>query len=256
MSELKILITQDSRDDKQISKAILAEKGYRVEVCKRDGREVFKSVKETLPDVVIMDMNMPSYDAPAVCKAIQNSDIVRKPVIIIVSSHHSEFMEIEASESGASLILMKPFDYDVLCERIDRLCSLRIETGRKSERRNVSDIDLEVMVTDVMHQIGIPAHLNGYPYLRTGIILCIENRDMINRVTKELYPTIAQKHKSTATRVERSIRHAIESAWDRGNVDVLNAYFGYTIHTQKGKPTNSEFIAMIADKICLKIKIM
>ncbi len=256
MSELKILITQDSRDEKLISKTILSEKGYIVEICAKDGREVFRSVKNTLPDVVIMDMHMPSYDAPAVCKAIRNSDIGKKPIIVVATSYQNEFMEREANEAGASLIILKPFDYDILCERINKLCSLRIETSRKSERKELSDIDLEVMVTDILHQIGVPAHLKGYPYLRTGIILCIENRDMINHVTKELYPSIAKAHRSTSTRVERSIRHAIESAWDRGNVEVLDAYFGYTIHTKKGKPTNSEFIAMIADKICLKIKIM
>ena len=254
MAALKILMTQDSRDEKQFAKTILADKGYSVEICARDGRAVFQSVKSILPDVVIMDMNMPSYDAPAVCKAIKNSDIGRKPIIIVASSYHNEFMELEASDAGASLILQKPFDYDVLCDRINRLCSLRIEAIGRSERKNISDVDLEVTVSDILHQIGVPAHLKGYPYLRTGIILCIENRDMINYVTKELYPTIADVHKSTSTRVERSIRHAIESAWDRGNVDVLNTHFGYTVHSQKGKPTNSEFIAMIADKICLKIK--
>ncbi len=256
MSELKILITQDSRDDRNIAKTILTEKGYRVEVCAKDGREVFHSVKKTLPDVVIMDMCMPSYDAPAVCKAIRNSDISRKPIMIVASSYQNEFMEKEASEAGASLILFKPFDYDVLCERINKLCSMRIEISLKDERKSFSDVDLEVTVTDIMHQIGVPAHLKGYPYLRTGIILCIDNRDMINRVTKQLYPTIAKMHNSTATRVERSMRHAIESAWDRGDVDVLNSYFGYTVHTQKGNPTNSEFIAMLSDKIRLKIKAM
>ncbi len=256
MSGLKILITQDSRDEKQISKAILSEKGYVVEVCANDGGEVFKSVKNILPDVVMMDMTMSSYDAPAVCKAIRNSDISKKPVIIVASSYQNDFMESEASEAGASLILLKPFDYNILCERINKLCSLRIETSRKDERKDLSDIDLEVAVTDVLHQIGVPAHLKGYPCLRTGIILCIENRDLINHVTKELYPSVAKIHRSTPTRVERSIRHAIEKAWDRGNVDVINAYFGYTTHNQKGKPTNSEFIAMIADRICLKIKAM
>jgi len=254
MSELKILITQDSRDEKQISKTILSEKGYRVEVCARDGKEVFKAVKNCLPDVVIMDMCMPSYDAPALCKAIRNSDISRKPVIIVATSYQNDFMEAEASEQGAAIILRKPFDYDVLCERINKLCSLRIEAKSKDERRYFSDLDIEVTVSEVLHHIGVPAHLNGYPYLRTGIILCTQNHGLIHRVTKELYPTIAEIHKTSSVRVERSIRHAIEKACDRGNIDALDASFGIDAESQRNKPTNSEFIATIADKICLKIK--
>ncbi len=253
---LKILITEDPRDTIKVSKKILSDKGYRVEVCAKDGKAVIEAVRKSFPDVVIIDMYMPSFDAPAVCKTIRNESIAKKPAVIVTANYDSGFMEKEANEAGAACILIKPFDYDVLCERIDKLCSAKLEIIRTSERKDLSDLDLEVMVTEVLHQIGVPAHIKGYKYLRTAIILSIKDRDIINHVTKELYPSVAKLHNSTSTRVERSIRHAIESAWDRGDVDVLSAYFGYTVHNQKGKPTNSEFIAMISDKMSLKIKAM
>ncbi len=253
---LKVLITEDPRDTIKVSKKILSEKGYRVEVCAMDGKAVIEAAKQSLPDVVIIDMYMPSFDAPVVCKTIRSQNVAKKPVVIVIANYDNGFMEKEAYEAGAACILIKPFDYDVLCARIDKLCSEKIEIIRASERKKLGDIDLEVMVTEILHQIGVPAHIKGYQYLRTAIILSIKDRDIINHVTKELYPSVARLHNSTATRVERSIRHAIESAWDRGDVDVLNAYFGYTIHNQKGKPTNSEFIAMISDKMSLKIKAM
>ncbi|MBQ1263411.1 MAG: sporulation transcription factor Spo0A [Oscillospiraceae bacterium] len=253
---IKLLLTEDPRDTTKISKGILSEKGYNVETCQKDGRAVLTAIKNSLPDVVIMDMYMPSFDAPAVCKAITNCDIGKKPVIIVTSNYENDFMEKEAQQAGAACIFMKPFDYDVLCERIEKLCSSKPLLSKSSDSKSLSELDLEVMVTEILHQIGVPAHIKGYQYLRTSILLSIENRDRINHITKELYPTVAKKYKTTATRVERAIRHAIEVAWDRGDVDVLNAYFGYTIHSQKGKPTNSEFVAMISDKIGLKIKAM
>jgi len=254
--KIKLLLTDDPRDTTKISKGILCDKGFDVETCQKDGKAVLLAIKNSLPDVVIMDMYMPSFDAPAVCKAITNCDIGKKPVVIVTSNYENYFMEKEALEAGAGCIVIKPFDYDVLCERIEKLCSSELKLSRAGGNKSLSELDLEVMVTDILHQIGVPAHIKGYQYLRTSILLSIENRDIINHITKELYPTVAKKYKTTATRVERAIRHAIEVAWDRGDVDVLNAYFGYTIHSQKGKPTNSEFVAMISDKIGLKIKAM
>ena len=252
----KLLITEDSRDTIRAVKKVLSDKGYRVECCAKNGKAVIEAVKMFLPDVVIMDMYMPHFDAPTVCKTIRSESISKKPAVIITANYENSFMEKEATEAGAACILIKPFDYDVLCERINKLCVAKLDISRPDERKELADIDLEVVVTDILHQIGIPAHIKGYQYVRTAIILCFEDTEIINHVTKELYPAVAKMHNTTATRVERSIRHAIETAWDRGDVDVLNAYFGYTIHNQKGKPTNSEFIAMISDKLRLKIKAM
>ena len=254
--KIKILIVEDARDTVKLSKSVLITKGYIVESCARDGKAVLQGIKIHTPDVVIIDMYMANYDAPAVIRAIKGEDIEKKPIVIVASNYDNGFMEREIMEAGAAYFVIKPFDYDVLSDRINSLVSSKIGIVRRKERTAISEIDLEVTVTDILHQIGVPAHIKGYHYLRTSIMLAIENRDIINHITKELYPTVAKQYKTTSTRVERAIRHAIEVAWDRGDVDVLNSYFGYTIHNQKGKPTNSEFVAMIADKICLKIKVI
>ncbi|MBE6789433.1 MAG: sporulation transcription factor Spo0A [Ruminococcaceae bacterium] len=254
--KVKILVVEDARDTVKVSKNILSSKGYWVESCHKDGKAVLQGVRLYQPDVIIIEMFMSNYDAVAVIKAIKAEKMIKRPAVIVASNYENGFMEKEVMDAGAAYFLIKPFDYDVLCERINSLCTSKIEVVRKMDRRPLSEFDLEATVTEVLHQIGVPAHIKGYQYLRTAIILVIENNDMIDHITKELYPTVAKKYKTTATRVERSIRHAIETAWDRGDVEVLNSYFGYTIHNQKGKPTNSEFIAMISDKIRLKIKVM
>ena len=253
--KLKLLIVEDSRDAANISKNVLTSKGFDVETCPKDGKEVLKAVKMYLPDVIVVDMFMANFDAPAVSKAIlSDSNLSKKPAIIVSANYDNGYVEREAMQAGAAYFIIKPFDYDMLAERIRTLANGNLTANRRSDRVPISELDLEVMVTEILHQIGVPAHIKGYHYLRTSIILSIEDREMINHITKELYPTVAKMYKTTSTRVERAIRHAIEVAWDRGDVDVLNSYFGYTIHNQKGKPTNSEFVAMIADKICLKIK--
>ncbi len=158
--------------------------------------------------------------------------------------------------AGADYYFLKPFDTDEMAERILSLCSKkRVESIRSAKPAVTASGSLEMRVTEIIHQIGVPAHIKGYQYLRDAILMAIEDDDIINAVTKRLYPAVAKKHSTTSSRVERAIRHAIEVAWDRGDVDVLNSYFGYTIHNGRGKPTNSEFIAMISDKFRLQLKI-
>ena len=152
---------------------------------------------------------------------------------------------------GVSYCFIKPLDNVVLAERIR---SLYISSNRNSSSSDGKDSNLEVVITDIIHQIGVPAHIKGYHYLREAIIMAVNDIEIMNSVTKCLYPSVAKKHGTTSSRVERAIRHAIEVAWDRGDVDVLNSYFGYTIHSSKGKPTNSEFIALIADKLRVNMK--
>ena len=252
--KIKLLVVEDARDMSRVSKNILTSKGYEVETCPKDGKEVIRMVKLALPDVIIIDMFMANYDAPAVIKSLSADSIKKKPAVIVCASYDNGFMEKEALMAGAAYFLLKPFDYDMLCERINTLARNGLEIFKRNQKALPSDIDLEVMITDILHQIGVPAHIKGYHYLRASIMLAISDKEIINHITKELYPTVAKTYKTTSTRVERAIRHAIEVAWDRGDVDVLNSYFGYTIHNQKGKPTNSEFVAMIADKITLKLK--
>ena len=251
--KIRLLITTDSRDTTRISEQILENKGFDVEACAKDGKAVLQAIRQKAPDVVIMEMYMANLDALAVLGAIGRENLLKKPAVIVSANYDNGLIEKQVMEAGAAYFLLKPFDYDVLSERISTLTK-SVLISHRGDRTPIEDIDLEVLVTDILHQIGVPAHIKGYHYLRTSILLAIEDKDMINHITKELYPTVARRFKTTATRVERAIRHAIEVAWDRGDVDVLNSYFGYTIHNQKGKPTNSEFVAMIADKICLKIK--
>lgn len=251
--KIRLLVATDPRDTLKISGQILESKGFDVEVCAKDGKAVLQAILQKAPDVVIMELYMANLDAVAVLEALNKESLLKKPAVIVSANYDNGLAQKEVMQAGASYFLLKPFDYDVLSERINTLTK-SVSVSHRVSRTPIEEIDLEVIVTDILHQIGVPAHIKGYHYLRTSILLAIEDRDMINHITKELYPTVARRYKTTATRVERAIRHAIEVAWDRGDVDVLNSYFGFTIHSQKGKPTNSEFVAMIADKICLKIK--
>ena len=176
---------------------------------------------------------------------------------MIMSSFDNPNLEREALLAGADYYFLKPFDADEMAERILSLNGKsRVEMIKRNQlQQNLQNGSIEMRVTEIIHQIGVPAHIKGYQYLRDAIIMAINDDDIINAVTKRLYPAVAKKHGTTSSRVERAIRHAIEVAWDRGDVDVLNSYFGYTIHNGRGKPTNSEFIAMISDRFRLQLKI-
>ena len=160
--------------------------------------------------------------------------------------------EKEVMQAGASYFLLKPFDYDVLCERINTITK-NIFVSHKEKRTSIEDIDLEVIVTDILHQIGVPAHIKGYQYIRDAIMMVIEDMDAINSITKVLYPTVAKHYNTTPSRVERAIRHAIEVAWNRGKIENINSIFGLTIYANNEKPTNGEFIALVADKMLLDV---
>jgi two-component system response regulator (stage 0 sporulation protein A) len=208
-----------------------------------------------------MDTFLTHLDALGVLKELKLRPPAHKPLIFLLSSVDNARFEQEALGGGADYYFLKPFDVQVLAERVSQLVSWRSigissTAGPAQAALPVirSRSDLEMMISEIMHQVGVPAHIKGYQYLREAIILSIEDTEMISSVTKVLYPTVAKTFKTTPSRVERAIRHAIEVAWDRGDVDVLNSYFGYTIQNQRGKPTNSEFIAMISDKLRLKLR--
>ena len=201
------------------------------------------------PDVIIMDAFMLHVDALGVIKQIREMKDGKKPMLIVLSSVDNMRFESEILNSGADYYFLKPVDANIIAQRITQLAGWK-NTCTHERTEN----DLEVVVSEIMHQIGVPAHIKGYQYLREAIILSINNTEMMGSVTKLLYPTVAKTFKTTSSRVERAIRHAIEVAWDRGDVDVLSSYFGYTIQSSRGKPTNSEFIAMIADKLRLRLK--
>ncbi|MCI2106171.1 MAG: sporulation transcription factor Spo0A [Intestinimonas sp.] len=215
-----------------------------------DGQEATRMIGELMPDVLIMDLILPHTDG---LELLDQMDSTRKPKVLILSSCSRGGMIGLAMDRGADYCMLKPCKLSAVMERIRQLC-----TPRKAEDPSFSSgrvhSSLESLVTAIIHEIGVPAHIKGYQYLREAIIMTVEDMDVINAVTKVLYPEVAKKFGTTASRVERAIRHAIEVAWDRGDLETLQKYFGYTVSNAKGKPTNSEFIAMIADRLQLQRK--
>lgn len=254
--KLKVVIADESTEFGLNCANILKSYGFDVTLCEKDGQKLLHRIKILKPDVAIADVFMPNLDILGVLAQIQDMPKNEKPMILAMSSFDNPRLEKETLASGASYYFMKPFDISVMAERIMQLSNWRTEeTPIFAKDSILSEADLEMMVTEIIHQIGVPAHIKGYHYLREAILLSIRDTEIINSVTKLLYPTVAKRYSTTSSRVERAIRHAIEVAWDRGDVDVLNSYFGYTVHNSRGKPTNSEFIAMISDKLRLRLKI-
>lgn len=252
--KLKIMLAEEGNEYGQTCTNILRSYGHEVMLVPKDGVEVISKVQSNTPDVLLMDAFMPRVDALGVMKALQNLKLSKKPLIMIMSSVDNSRFEQEILSSGADYYFIKPFDVNVLAERISQLTGWN-RTGQENILKPDDNADLQMIVSEIMHQIGVPAHIKGYQYLREAIILSINDNEMMNSVTKLLYPSVAKTFSTTSSRVERAIRHAIEVAWDRGDVDVLSSYFGYTIQNQRGKPTNSEFIAMISDRLKLRMKI-
>ena len=254
MQKIKVLIGDDTAEYGRACGSVLETYGFSVTICHKDGSAVLEKIRQESPEVVIMDAFMSTMDCLAVMDSVRKSGM-KKPLFVVSTEYDNAFMTAEVMEKGASYIVLQPFDVNVLAQRILQLTGFAAKNAAKpTSIAPTPGQSLEVMVTEVIHQIGVPAHIKGYHYLRESIILSVENPEMINSVTKLLYPTVAKKFETTPSRVERAIRHAIEVAWDRGDLDTLNSYFGYTIHNSRGKPTNSEFIAMIADKLRLQIK--
>ncbi len=251
--KLKVIFADNSTELGQNCAKALKDYGMDVVLCEKDGKKVVERAKEVSPDVIIADVFMPNLDILGVLNAFKEVKSDRKPMIMAMSSTDNQRLEKETLEAGASYYFLKPFDINSMAQRILKLSGNTVN-GRVNSCECISDSQLEMMITDIIHQIGIPAHIKGYHYLRDAIMMSVKNNGIINSVTKLLYPTVAKKHNTTSSRVERAIRHAIEVAWDRGDIDVLDSYFGYTIQNERGKPTNSEFIAMISDKLRLQLK--
>jgi two-component system response regulator (stage 0 sporulation protein A) len=227
-----------------------------VRVCEKSGATLLQCIENKTPDVIIMDAFLMHIDALGVLQRLGSLKLMKKPLVIVFSSIDKSHFEAEILKAGADYYFLKPIDPSLLAERIPQLYSWKDMGNNKHSGASGNDeTNIEVTISEIMHQIGVPAHIKGYQYLRYAIILTVNDYTMMNSVTKELYPTVAKVFKTTSSRVERAIRHAIEVAWDRGDVDVLSSYFGYTIQNSRGKPTNSEFIAMISDKLRLKLKI-
>ncbi len=231
-----------------------------------DGKEIFEQIEKLHPDVAVIDAVLPNIDGIGILEAIKaRADLKDISVVLTSSSGSDGFIEC-AYNLGAEYFLMKPFSNEILAKRIVQIMEMKEKQRAKKElsvagievKKQVSDYlerDIEHDVTNIIREIGIPAHIKGYQYMREGIIMAINDMNMLNYITKLLYPTIAKKYKTTSSSVERAIRHAIEVAWNRGKIDVLEEMFGYTISAGKGKPTNSEFIALIADKLRLEYRL-
>ncbi len=252
----RILIADTSPEFRIGLKSYLSKHGYDVVGECSDGQEAVKQAKEKDPDVIVLDILLPRLDGIETICEIKNKMPEKNIAFIIVTGVGNSKMLNDACEAGAMYCLIKPCEYTAIASRIDKALTSRTQQKTKQAPDVTSETlpDIETQVTKIIHQIGVPAHIKGYQYLRTAIIMTMNNTELINSITKQLYPNVAKEYSTTSSRVERAIRHAIEVAWDRGDIDVINSYFGYTIQSAKGKPTNSEFIALVADSLRLQNK--
>ena len=268
-NKITVLIADDNHDFAMTLLSYLKEeKDLEVVGVAKDGLEASELISITKPDIAILDVIMPHLDGLGVLEKINESQMEKKPICIMLSAVGQEKITQKAIELGAQYYIIKPFEINVLIKRIKEIKMYQPMGGKVSyinkeirapyieiqqEKRNSSD-NLEALVTNIIHEVGVPAHIKGYQYLREAIMMVVKDIDVINQITKQLYPEIANKYHTTPSRVERAIRHAIEVAWARGQIDTVESIFGYTVSNSKGKPTNSEFIAMIADKLRLELK--
>lgn len=261
MSMISVAIADDNERMVEILDSIVKkDNDIRIVGKANNGEDVYQMIKEKEPDVVLLDLIMPKLDGLSVMERINQDQTIKKhPKFIVISAIGQEGITEDAFNLGAYYYIMKPFDNDMVLSRVKAMKNSYDAGGaRSSLNQNVNKGDYENLendVTDMIHEVGVPAHIKGYQYLRDAILMVIREPEMLNSITKILYPTIAKRNQTTPSRVERAIRHAIEVAWSRGNMDVINALFSYTVSTGKGKPTNSEFIALIADKIRLQNKL-
>ena len=233
-----------------LTSALQRAEGFQVVGTASDGEQAIRLVNERKPEVLVLDLMLSKQDGLSVLKAMGSLD--RKPVTLATSAFVTDYVSTAAANLGVRYLMLKPCDMTVLVERMEEIRggeSLRSPAPRRADKTSI-----ESMVTNIIHEIGVPAHIKGYQYLRESIIIAVDDMDVINAITKVLYPQVAKTFGTTPSRVERAIRHAIEVAWDRGDLDTLQSFFGYTVSNTKGKPTNSEFIALIADRLQLQLK--
>ena len=233
-----------------LTAALQRASGFRIVGTANDGEQAVRMIEEKQPQILVLDMMLAKKDGISVLKAIGSMD--RRPTVLATSGFITEYVAQAAANLGVQYLMLKPCDMTALTERLEEMRGgqdQKLPQNRPSGKPNI-----EAMVTSIIHEIGVPAHIKGYQYLREAIIIAVNDMDVINAITKVLYPQVAKAFQTTPSRVERAIRHAIEVAWDRGDLDTLQRFFGYTVSNTKGKPTNSEFIALIADKLQLQLK--
>lgn len=256
-NKIKIMVVDDNKDFvKLINMYINSQKDMVALEPLHDGTNVVNAIKQSKPDILLLDVVMPEKDGLTVLEELSDEIGIDKPIIVMMSAIGQEKVTQKAISLGATYYVVKPFDMITLIDRVREILKEKDEVkneymvayGNKS-------LPLEVRVTQMIHDVGVPAHIKGYQYIREAIMLAVNDEDIINSITKTLYPTLSERFNTTSSRVERAIRHAIEVAWNRGQIEMHEKIFGYTVNSNKGKPTNSEFIAMIADRIRLSEKV-
>ncbi|MBQ7667978.1 MAG: sporulation transcription factor Spo0A [Clostridia bacterium] len=260
-NKINILIADDNNEFAEILKEFLSKhENFNVLSVVNDGNRAIEKILSQKPDLVLLDIIMPYMDGIGVMQKIDESDIDKRPIFIVTSAVSQEKMAKNAINLGAYCFMLKPFDFEILAKRITNAFEENNFENKKEPqhsfvvpKRLTKMENLEVEITNIMHKIGIPTHMTGHKYLREAILEVIKNDEILECITKQLYPIIADKFNTNPSRVERSIRHAIEVAWGRNKIDNIKSMFSYTLNMGKGKPTNSEFIAMIADKLRLEM---
>ena len=251
MDNLTSIVIADSSEEfcAALTGALQRAGGFQILGIAGDGEQAIRVITDRKPDILVLDLMLSKQDGISVLKAISGAE--RKPAIFATSRFVTDYVASAAANLGVRYLMMKPCDMTAIVERLEELRGG--QAAQKQELRRPGN-SIESMVTGIIHEIGVPAHIKGYQYLREAIIIAVNDMDVINAITKVLYPQVAKTFQTTPSRVERAIRHAIEVAWDRGDLDTLQRFFGYTVSNTKGKPTNSEFIALIADKLQLQLK--
>lgn len=267
MQTIEVLLADDNREfTNLLSEFIDDQNDMRVAGVAYNGNDVLRLIEQSsrVPDVLILDIIMPHLDGLGVLEKLREMELQPQPKIIMLTAFGQENITQKAVQLGASYYILKPFDMEILTNRIRQLVgtgpsSMPVMTTTTPMKANVVQLpktkNLDANITSIIHEIGVPAHIKGYQYLREAITMVYNNIEILGAITKTLYPAIAEKYKTTPSRVERAIRHAIEVAWTRGNIDSISHLFGYTINISKAKPTNSEFIAMVADKLRIEHKV-
>lgn len=250
---IRVMIADDNREFCELVREYIEEQNdMQLVGVAYNGTEVLEQLDAAAPDVLVLDIIMPHLDGIGVLETLADRPPAKRPKVIMLTAFGQESITQRVVDLGADYYILKPFNLEVLVSRIRQLAGTAARPTFCSLPVKGRNLDLEV--TNIIHQIGVPAHIKGYLYLREAILMVINEVDLLGAITKELYPLIAEKYNTTPSRVERAIRHAIEVAWSRGNVEIINSLFGYTIDVNRGKPTNSEFIAMIADKLRVESK--
>lgn len=267
MQKIEVLLADDNREFTNLLSEFIDNQGdMEVTGVAYNGNEVLRLIEEQkkVPDVLILDIIMPHLDGLGVLEKLRELNLSPAPKIIMLTAFGQETITQKAVQLGASYYILKPFDMEVLTNRIRQLVGngqsvTSTSTTSSTSKTNVVSMgkgrNLDANITSIIHEIGVPAHIKGYQYLREAITIVYNNIEILGAITKTLYPAIAERYKTTPSRVERAIRHAIEVAWTRGNIDSISHLFGYTINISKAKPTNSEFIAMVADKLRIEHKV-